>query len=73
MNFENHHSPGPDPATRHRRQRHSSKFGQWLYKARSSKRERLRIIQLIAIVAAVLIAFAAGYYYFGPSFTFSDG
>lgn len=59
-----------------RRQDHrsqGSRFGRWLHRVRSSRREKRKLLQLVIIVAAVLIAFVIGYYYFGPSFTDSGG
>jgi hypothetical protein len=72
MNLTSHNTSVPDPGTHDRRQRHSSKFGQWLHRVRKSKREKRKLLNLIVLIATVLIAFAIGYYYFGPSFTYSE-
>jgi hypothetical protein len=63
----------PKSEHRHRQQhRQGSKFKRWLHRVRTSRREKRRLLQLLFIAAAVLLAFAIGYFYFGPSFSTSE-
>jgi hypothetical protein len=58
---------------RHRPQhRQGSKFKRWLHRVRSSKRAKRKLFHLLFILAAVLVAFAIGYFYFGPSFSTTE-
>lgn len=51
----------------------SSRGGSWLKKKirhiRDSRRKQKQLKQLVIIIAAVLIAFFLGFYFFGPGFT----
>jgi hypothetical protein len=65
--------PQSEPRRRLRRHQQRSKLESWLRRVRKSKRAQRKLLHLAILVAAVLIAFVLGYYYFGPSFTFSEG
>jgi hypothetical protein len=62
------------PASSHNQLRRR-RSGSWLDKKirylRDSRRAQKQLQQLILIVAAVLIAFVLGFYFFGPSFSAS--
>lgn len=63
----------PAPSSRGHSHRRSS--GSWLekklWRIRNSKQTQKQLKQLLIIIAAVLIAFALGFYFFGPSFSSS--
>lgn len=54
---------------------HRSRGGSWfarkLRRIRESRQAQRQLQQLIVIIAAVLIAFILGFYFFGPSFSSS--
>jgi hypothetical protein len=62
-----------EPTSQDRLHRHhtsrESKVRRWLYRVRNSRREKRKLLQLLILVAAVLVAFLIGFYYFGPSFS----
>jgi hypothetical protein len=63
--------PKSEPRRRLRSQQQRSKLESWLRRVRKSKRAQRKLLHLAIIVAAVLFAFVLGFYYLGPSFTFS--